>query len=126
MTEANALAEDLWDLIMDHHALRANLMGLRDDGALQDHSEEADQVYLRRYRAIAEEAGRMPQADPVTRALIQHLAQAECDTIESRSIEFGVSGYLQAAVPELLYFLPELKSHQAVPRVLAAQKRRAE
>ncbi|WP_086663186.1 DUF885 domain-containing protein [Lentzea kentuckyensis] len=127
MTEANALAEDLWDLIMDHHALRANLMGLRDDGALQDHSEEADQDYLRRYRAIAEEAGRMPQADPVTRGLIQHLAQAECDTIESRSIEFGVSGYLQAAVPELLYFLPELKSHQAVPRFLAtvAERHRA-
>jgi uncharacterized protein (DUF885 family) len=121
------LAEQLWDLMLDHHPLRANLLGLRDDGALQDHSEEADQDYLRRYRAIAAEAERTPEIDPVTQGLIRHLARVECDTIESRIIEFGVSGYLQAAVPELLHFLPELKSHHAVPRFLAtvAERHRA-
>lgn len=121
------LAERLWNLMLDHHALRANLMGLRDDGALQDHSEEADQNYLRRYRAIAEEAERTPETDPVTHGLVQHLAQVECDTIESRTIEFGVSGSVQDAVPELLYFLPELKSHHAVPGFLAtvAERHRA-
>ncbi|RAS60284.1 hypothetical protein C8D87_112180 [Lentzea atacamensis] len=116
------LAEQLWELTLDHHALLPNLMGLRDDSALQDHSEDADQDYLRRYRAIAEEAERRiaeTEDDRITRDLVLHLTRAESDTIESRTIEFGVSGYLQAVVPELLYFLGHLKSHHAVPRFLA-------
>jgi uncharacterized protein (DUF885 family) len=124
------LAERLSELTLDHHTLRPNLMGLRDDGALQDHSEEADQDYLRRYQAIAEEAERRIPAtedDRITKELVLYLVRAECDTIESRSIEFGVSGYLQDAVPELLYFLGHLKSHHAVPGFLAtvAERHRA-
>ncbi|GAB2871408.1 DUF885 domain-containing protein [Lentzea nigeriaca] len=124
------LADRLFDLTLDHHTLRPNLMGLRDDGELQDHSEEADQVYLRRYRSIADEAERRTpetEDDRITRDLVLHLTRAECDTIESRAIEYGVSGYLQTAVPELLYFLGHLKSHHAVPRFLAtvAERHRA-
>ncbi|GGU49790.1 hypothetical protein GCM10010178_48280 [Lentzea flava] len=124
------LADQLSDLILDHHTLRPNLMGLRDDGELQDHSEEADEAYLRRYRAIAGEAERRTaetEDDRITRDLVLHLTRAECDTIESRAIEYGVSGYLQAAVPELLYFLGHLKSHHAVPRFIAtvAERHRA-
>ena len=43
MPEVSALADRLFDTILDHYPLRANLMGLRDDGALTDHSEEAGQ-----------------------------------------------------------------------------------
>jgi uncharacterized protein (DUF885 family) len=124
------LAEQLWELTLDHHAMLPNLMGLRDDSALQDHSEDADQDFLRRYRAIAEEAERRTAEttdDRIVRELVLHLTRAESDTIESRTIEFGVSGYLQDAVPELLYFLGHLKSHHAVPRFLAtvAERHRA-
>ncbi|HEX8867845.1 MAG TPA: DUF885 domain-containing protein [Lentzea sp.] len=116
------LADRLSGLQMNHHALRANLLGLRDDGVLQDHSEEADQDHLRRYREIGTEAAqRVAETDDdrITQGLVLHLTRAECDTLESRAIEHGVSGYLQAAVPELLHFLPQLKSHHAVPRFLA-------
>ncbi len=116
------LADRLSDLIFDHHALRANLLGLRDDGVLQDHGEEAGQDHLRRYQEIRQEAQRRPAEtadDRITRGLVLHLAQAEIDIIESKTVEFGVSSYLQDAVPEMLYFLPQLKSHHAVPRFLA-------
>src|SRR5690349_3099211 len=108
------LAERLSDLTLDHHPLRANLMGLSDDGALQDHSEESDQEHLRKYREIAAEAERRTpetEDDRITQGLVLYLARAECDTIESRTVEFGVSGNLRSAVPELLYFLSHLKSH---------------
>jgi len=124
------LADRLFDTVLDHHTLRPNLMGLRDDGALQDHSEEADQRYLRRYREIAGEAERRTAAsqdDRITKELVLHLSRAECDTIESRAVEFGVSAYVRSAVPELLYFLGHLKSHHAVPGFLAtvAERHRA-
>ncbi len=124
------LAERLSELMLDHHALRANLLGLRDDGALQDHSEESDQEHLRGYRQIAGEAERRTLEtldDHITRDVVRHLARAECETIESRAIEFGVSGYIRSAVPELLYFLGDLKSHHAVPGFLAtvAERHRA-
>ncbi|WP_052684594.1 DUF885 domain-containing protein [Lentzea aerocolonigenes] len=124
------LADQLSGLMFDHHTLRANLLGLRDDGVLEDHSEEADQSHLLRYREIRREAGRRTaetEDDRITKDLVLHLAQAEIDTIESKIVEFGVSGYLQSAVPELLYFLPQLKSHHAVPQFLAtvAERHRA-
>jgi uncharacterized protein (DUF885 family) len=116
------LTERLSELMLDHHPLRANLMGLRDDGALQDHSVEADQGYSERYREIAEEAERRTPAsvdDRISQGLVRHLARAERETIESRAIEFGVSANVRSAVPELLYFLGHLKSHHAVPSFLA-------
>ncbi|MEV6242522.1 DUF885 domain-containing protein [Lentzea sp. NPDC051838] len=124
------LAERLSDLTFDHHALRANLLGLRHDGVLQDHSEEADQDHLRRYREIGEEAERRTaesEDDRITKGLVLHLTQVEIDAIESKTVEFGVSGYLQDAVPEVLYFLPQLKSRHAVQRFLAtvAERHRA-
>jgi uncharacterized protein (DUF885 family) len=130
MSEINALADRLFDTVLEHHTLRPNLMGLRDDGALQDHSEEADQRYLRRYREIAEEAERrtaQTRDDRITKDLVLHLARAECDTIESRTVEFGVSAHVRSAVPELLYFLGHLKSHHHVPGFLTtvAERHRA-
>ena len=124
------LADELFDLTLEHHALRANLWGLRDDGALQDHSEEADQDFLQRYKTISSEAERRtPETldDRIVQGLVLHVTRAERDIIESRAIEFGVSGYISAAVPEVLYFLPQLKSHDAVPRFLAtvAERHRA-
>jgi uncharacterized protein (DUF885 family) len=118
MSQLDALADRLWDLVLEQHPLLANLMGLRDDGVLADHSEEAHQRFLGRYRAVIEEAdGLTPEAldDRVTQGLVRHLARVECEKIESREIEFGVSGYLQSAVPETLYFLSHLKNHHAVP-----------
>ena len=92
------LADQLFDLTLDHHALRANLLGLRHDGVLQDHSEEADQEHLRRYREISEEAGRRTAAtedDRITRGLVLHLAQSEIDIIER--IAVGVVNTFEAA-----------------------------
>ncbi|WP_112262600.1 DUF885 domain-containing protein [Lentzea terrae] len=124
------LGDRLFDLTLEHRTMRATLMGLRDDGALQDYSEEAEQGFLQRYQDIKSEAERRTpetEDDRIVQGLVLHLARAESDTIESRAVEFGVSGYLSAPVPELLYFLPQLKSHHAVPRFLAtvAERHRA-
>lgn len=118
MSQLDALADRLWDLVLEQHPLLANLMGLRDDGVLADHREEAHQRFLGRYRAVIEEADGLAQEtldDRIMQGLVRPLARVECEKIESREIEFGVSGYLQSAVPETLYLLSHLKNHHAVP-----------
>ncbi len=123
MSEIKALAERLSDLMLDHHPLRANLMGLRDDGALGDRREETDQRFRGQYAAILDEAERTTPTsldERITQAIVLHQARAQIDAIDSRTIEFGVSSYLQAPVPELLYMLPHLKNHEEVPRFIAS------
>ena len=112
MSEINALADRLFDTILDRYPLDASLMGFDLDHASHvDHSEEAEQRYLVRLREIGDSAMRLePEnlSERITRGIILHEVRTQSDAIETRQLEFGISANIRTVVPGTLSFLPSL------------------
>ncbi|NKE59204.1 DUF885 domain-containing protein [Lentzea sp. PSKA42] len=112
MSEANALADRLFDTILDRYPVDASLMGFDvDHESLVDHSEEADQRYRVRLWAIGDAAERLqPETlpDRITLGIVLHEVRTQSDDIEARRIEFGISTNLRTTVPSTLAFLPRV------------------
>ncbi|HEX8866317.1 MAG TPA: hypothetical protein VF821_11735, partial [Lentzea sp.] len=63
MSEVNALADRLFDTILDRYPVDASLMGFdRDHASLVDHSEEAERQYALKLRAIQDAVERLEPA----------------------------------------------------------------
>ncbi|SDO91073.1 DUF885 domain-containing protein [Lentzea jiangxiensis] len=112
MSDVNALADRLFDAILDRYPVDASLMGFgRDDGLLVDHSTEGERIYLGRLREIAAAARSTdPEtlSDRLTLGIVLHEVRTQTDAVESRQLEFGISANIRTAVPSTLAFLPRL------------------
>ncbi|MEV6242523.1 DUF885 domain-containing protein [Lentzea sp. NPDC051838] len=112
MSEVNALADRLFDLILERYPLDASLMGFDlDHESLVDHSEEADRQFALRLRAISDEARALQPSDlseRITLGIIGHEVRTQEDDLAAKQIEFGISANIRTAVPGTLAFLPRL------------------
>ncbi|WP_157984576.1 DUF885 domain-containing protein [Lentzea terrae] len=112
MSEVNALADRLFDTILDRYPVDATLMGFDlDHESLVDHSEEADQQYAVRLWAIGDAAERLEPAnlsERITLGIVDHEVRTQLDEINGRQIEFGISANIRTTVPGTLAFLPRL------------------
>ncbi|KJK49963.1 hypothetical protein UK23_12115 [Lentzea aerocolonigenes] len=112
MSEVNALADRLFDTILDRYPLDASLMGFDlDHASLVDHSEDAERQYATRLQAIAQAAQRLQPADlseRLTLGIVLHEVRTQSSQIDARQIEFGISGNLRGVLPGTLAFLPRV------------------
>jgi uncharacterized protein (DUF885 family) len=112
MSEVNALADRLFDTILDRYPVDASLMGFDlDHESLVDHSVEADQRYRARLRDIGDAATRLEPEDlseRITLGIVLHEVRTQTDQIDGLHIEFGISANIRTEVPGTLAFLPRL------------------
>ncbi|MET9231497.1 DUF885 domain-containing protein [Lentzea sp. NPDC003310] len=112
MSYVNAFADRFFDAVLDRYPLDASLMGFdRDHASLVDHSVEADQRQLDLLHAFRDEAGTLEPrslSERITLGIVLHDISMQCHDIESRQIEFMISGNVRASVPGTLASLPRL------------------
>ena len=108
----NQLADELVDVVLDRYPVAATVLGIpgRDD-KLRDLSEAGEATIARRAAEVAARAeaidpGGLSPQEAVTRAVILQQAATVEDASATRAVEFTVTDYLQAPLPDLLMMLP--------------------
>jgi uncharacterized protein (DUF885 family) len=106
------LADELLDVVLRSEPLDATLRGIPGyDELLPDVSETGEAAVRDRLAGIADRAARidpatLPAADAVTRAVIEWQARAKTDWLDSRFVEYTVSGLFVSPAVQLLSTLP--------------------
>ncbi|MGW6936644.1 DUF885 domain-containing protein [Lentzea sp. NPDC054927] len=112
MSEVNALADRLFDTILERYPVDASLMGFDlDHESLVDHSEEADHRYqarLHEIRAVAAQLEPANLSERITVGIVLHEVSTQSDEIDGRQIESTISANIRTTVPGTLAFLPRL------------------
>ncbi len=106
MTETTDLADELFELVMAADPLNATMYGLAGhDHRLPDHTEVGVAVLRTSAADIAARARALPDEDPVTRAVIVQQAESLVDLLDTRSVEYTITGSFFAPAGELLTVL---------------------
>jgi uncharacterized protein (DUF885 family) len=110
LSTADSLAAELTDAILDAAPVSATVLGIRDrDDRLPDLSEAGDEAFRVRLHAILERADRLEPAEResrVTLAVVRVLAEIELDILAARGVEYAITDFFAAPVPNLLTVMP--------------------
>src|SRR4051812_4774279 len=112
--EVHALADELLDLAFSADPIHATLIGVPGyDEVLGDPSEAADAAFRDRAtdiagRAAAIDASTLDAEDAVTRLVIGQQIQSRIDRLDTRFVEFTITGLFVSPAAQLLSTLPLL------------------